>query len=178
MPNELLLVLIPAGAAIIAGVAAQITGAAITGRQARRRLEWEQHQAELNRYAELRWHLFGDVMAQLHIIDREVLLCQERTICQENWDGKHYLAAVNALESLIGRTRLVDPSVADELVDFLAQANDYVEEWMTPGYSDGRDWPHKHLPDRIGMIGKRLAAQLGMKSEDRQRSIAGGSTAS
>lgn len=172
MPTELLTVLITATAAIVASVAAQLTGATISGRHARKRLEWERRQADLTRYADLRWHLFGDVMTQLHIIDREVELCEDRSIIQEHWDSKSYAAAVDDLQRLIGRTRLVDASVAEDLVDFLDQARDYVEFWMIPGNDSNRTWEHKLLSDRVAVIGTRLAAQLGMPDTGGQRAIA------
>lgn len=167
MPPEILLVLIPAGSAIVASVLAQIIGGAISANQAKKRLDWEKEQAELNRYADLRWHLFGDVMTQLHIIDREVALCEERAIIHESWDAKQYFAAVESLQTLIGRTRLIDATVADELLNFLDQAHEYVEEWMVQPRKPPRDWTPEKLSDRVALIAAHLATQLGMTHNER-----------
>lgn len=171
MTPEILLLLIPAGSAILASVLAQIIGGAISVHHAKKRFEWEKEQAGLNRYADLRWHLFGDVMTQLHIIDREVALCEEQAIIHESWEPKPYFAAVENLQKLIGRTRLIDATVADELLDFLEQARDGVEEWMVSRYQSTRDWEHPKLSDRITAIAARLAAQLGMTPNEPKPAI-------
>lgn len=111
-------------------------------------------------------------MTQLHIIDREVALCEERaTTAQGHWDQKPYFAAVDDLQKLVGRTRLIDTKVSDELLDFLDQARDYVEEWMVQPYHPTRKWEHQRLSDRVALIATRLAAQLGMHPDNPKPAI-------
>ena len=131
---------------------------------------WDQQQADLNRYSELRWQLFGDVMATLHVIDREASLCETRATTNRRWDAKTYLDGVDGLQKLAGRTRLVDASLSDELLDFLDQARDCVEEWMLPGETSSRSW-EMPLSARVADIGARLAVQLGMPGSSTQRKL-------
>lgn len=100
-------------------------------------------------------------MATPHVIDSEVHLCEERAITQQSWNAKPYFAAVEDLRRLSGRARLVDASLADDLLDFLDQARDHVEEWNVPNCTQSRKWDVR-LADRVAAIGTRLAVQLGM----------------